>query len=141
MNVPKSFWGETILTATYLTNRLPSRIVNYSNPIETLSRFFPNFDGFNHLSPRMFGCVAFVHIYALQGTEFDPCVLKCIFFGYSPTKKGYKCYHPASKRFFVTMDVSFNEKATFFFFLILIFKGSLSQKIRNSFLTYLFFLS
>ena len=64
MNVPKSFWGEVVLTATYLINSLPSRILNYSSPIETLSRFFPKFDSYNHLSPKIFGCVAFVHIHA-----------------------------------------------------------------------------
>ena len=62
MNVPKSFWGEVVLTATYLINRLASQILNYSSPIETLSRFFPKFDSYSHLSPKIFGCVAFVHI-------------------------------------------------------------------------------
>ena len=92
MNVPKSFWGEVVLTTTYLINRLPSWILNYSSSIETLSRFFPKFDGFNHLSPRIFGCVAFVHIYAHQRTKLDPRALKCIFVGYSPTKRSYKCF-------------------------------------------------
>ena len=87
MNIPKSFWGEAVLIATYLINRLPSPILNYSSPVETLSRFFPKFDGFNYLSPRIFGCVAFVHIYAHQRSKLDPRALKCIFVGYSPTKK------------------------------------------------------
>ena len=101
MNVPKSFWGEVVLTATFLINRLASQILNYSSPIETLSRFFPKFDGYNHLSPKIFGCVAFVHIHAHQRSKHDPRALKRIIVGYSPIKKkGYKCNNPASKRFF-----------------------------------------
>ena len=88
INVPKSFWGEVVLTTTYLINRLPSQILNYSSPIETLSRFFPKFEDFNHLSLRIIGCVVFVHIHARQRTKLDPRAPKCIFVGYSPTKKG-----------------------------------------------------
>ena len=34
--------------------------------------------------------------------------------GYSSTQKGYKCYHPPTKRFFVTADVTFEEGTPYF---------------------------
>lgn len=42
--------------------------------------------------------------------KFDPCAIKCVFVGYSMTKKGYKCFHPSSSRFYISKDVTFYEK-------------------------------
>ncbi|RVW92470.1 Retrovirus-related Pol polyprotein from transposon TNT 1-94 [Vitis vinifera] len=36
-NVPKSFWGEAVLTAAHLINRLPSRILGLKSPMDILS--------------------------------------------------------------------------------------------------------
>lgn len=36
------------------------------------------------------------------------------FLGYNTTQKGYKAYHPSTKRFFVSMDVTFHEHEMFF---------------------------
>ncbi|KAI5429937.1 hypothetical protein KIW84_034500 [Lathyrus oleraceus] len=34
--------------------------------------------------------------------------------GYSSTKKGYKCYHPPSHKFFVSRDLTFHEQESYF---------------------------
>ena len=39
---------------------------------------------------------------------------KCLFVGYSATQKGYKCYHPPSRKVFVSMDVTFFEQEAYF---------------------------
>jgi hypothetical protein len=46
--------------------------------------------------------------------KLDPRALKCVFVGYSTTQKGYKCYHPPSKKFFVSRDVTFHEGQAYF---------------------------
>ena len=68
----------------------------------------------SELTPKVFGCVVFVHIHDTNRGKLDPRALKCIFVGYSSKKKGYKCYHPASRKFFVSMDVTFVEKQPFY---------------------------
>jgi hypothetical protein len=88
--VPKSYWGDALLTATYLINRMPSRILDFKTPLELLSSPFSTSKG---VYPKVFYCVCFVHVHGLARSKLDPRALKCVFVGYSPTQKGYKCYH------------------------------------------------
>ena len=46
--------------------------------------------------------------------NLNPCVLKCIFVGYSSTQKGYKCYHPPTKNVLILADVTFVEDTSYF---------------------------
>ncbi|KAH9657194.1 retrovirus-related pol polyprotein from transposon RE1 [Citrus sinensis] len=111
--VPKQFWGEAILTASYLINRMPTRIFNFQSPLNVFTKFYPYAKVFTSLPPKIFGCIAFVHVHKQNRSKLDPRALKCVFLGYSPTRKGYKCYDPLSKKFFVTMDVTFFENRSF----------------------------
>ncbi|RDX90893.1 hypothetical protein CR513_27200, partial [Mucuna pruriens] len=36
------------------------------------------------------------------------------FVGYSSTQKGYRCYHPPSKKFLVSRDITFHEDKAYF---------------------------
>lgn len=40
--------------------------------------------------------------------------MRCVFLGYAAHKKGYRCYHPPTKRMFITLDVVFHENSIFF---------------------------
>ncbi|KAI5446331.1 hypothetical protein KIW84_014246 [Lathyrus oleraceus] len=44
----------------------------------------------------------------------NPCAVRCIFLGYASNKRGYKCYHPPSRKFFVSKDVTFHENVSYF---------------------------
>ncbi|KAL0316464.1 UNVERIFIED_CONTAM: Retrovirus-related Pol polyprotein from transposon RE2 [Sesamum radiatum] len=110
MHVPKSYWGDAVLTACYLINRMPSNVLNGDTPYSCL---FPDKPLFG-IAPRVFGCVCFVHIHSPSFDKLSPCFVKCIFLGYSQTQKGYRCYDPQSRRSFTSVDVTFFESTPFY---------------------------
>ena len=87
MNVPKTYWGEVVLVVAHLINRCPSKVLDFKEPINLLAQFYPHFHSFSLITPKIFRCVAFVHIQAHHRTKLDPQALKCIFISYSPNKK------------------------------------------------------
>jgi hypothetical protein len=66
------------------------------------------------LPPRVFGCVAYVHLHKNQRSKLDPYALRCLFLGYAVHQKGYRCYDPSTRGMYVTMDVTFVESEPFF---------------------------
>nr|KYP62136.1 Retrovirus-related Pol polyprotein from transposon TNT 1-94 [Cajanus cajan] len=114
MFVPKNYWGEAVLTATYLINKLPTRILNGISPIESLLSFIPSSSLISSLPSRVFGCTIFVHSHHPNRSKLDPKALKCVFIEYPSNKKRYKCYHPQSRRVFITMDVTFHKTQSFY---------------------------
>lgn len=70
-----------------------------------------------------------IGIFFIPGKEkWNPIAMKCIFVGYSRTQKGYRCYCPALRRFFVTADVTFFESTPYFC------KGEGSSDLFESFI-------
>jgi hypothetical protein len=82
--------------------------------MEMLSTFYPNLHTTNNIVLRIFRCVSFVHIHSQSRGKLDSKALKCVFVGYCSTQKGCKCYHPPSKKFNVSADVTFNEQESYF---------------------------
>ena len=101
--VPQRFWGDTILTACYLINRMPSSILGDQVPH---SLHFPNQPLFC-LPPRVFGCTFFVHILTPNQDKLYAKATKCIFLGYSHLQRRYCCYSPDTHQYFVSAEVAF----------------------------------
>jgi histone deacetylase 1/2 len=50
-HMPLKFWSEAFLTAAYLINRLPTRVIDNTCPLERLFHQSPNYSML-----RVFGC-------------------------------------------------------------------------------------
>jgi len=79
-------------------------------PHEVLS---PPFSTSKGVPPKVFGCICFVHVHGPARGKIDLRALKCVFVGYSPTQKGYKCYRPHRENNF-SIDVAFFEIKPYF---------------------------
>jgi hypothetical protein len=97
------------MTAIYLINRTPSRILGMKSPSELLfgeNKFV--------VPPKLFGSTCFVRDHIPTAGKLDPRVVKCVFMSYSSSQQGYKCWNPSTKRMFVSMDVTFRESEPFY---------------------------
>ncbi|PRQ58292.1 putative RNA-directed DNA polymerase [Rosa chinensis] len=112
-HMPKYLWGDAILASSHLINRLPSSVLHGKIPFAVLASHV-SLSSFHNLPARVFGCVVFVHIPKNQRSKLDARALKCVFVGYGGYQKGYKCYHPPTRKYYVTMDVTFFEDMSYF---------------------------
>lgn len=102
-HLPLTFWGDCVLTAVYLINRLPSPLLSTKSSFKLLYNRPPSLD---HL--RVFGCLCYTTVvHPLH--KFDPRAKRCVFVGYPTGHKGYKLYDLDNHKFFVSRDVKFCE--------------------------------
>ena len=99
-------------------------MLDNKSPVEVLKSFYPHFRTLNRLTPRVFGCTAFVHVRNQHRDKLDPRAIKCVFLGYSSNQKRYKCYNPSTIKFYISTNVTFTKNEPFF--LSPLFKGEIS---------------
>ena len=103
-NVPKRFWSDAVISACYLINRIPTRVLQDQSPFEVLNKLKPSL---SHL--RVFGSLCYVLIPGDMRNKLEPKSTKAMFVGYSTTQRGYKCFDPQTRRLLVSRDVKFIE--------------------------------
>lgn len=101
--LPDYLWGECILHAAHIINRLPSAAINNQIPFQVLLNKAPQY---HYL--KVFGCLAYATVVGHKA-KFDSRARKCIFLGYTSGTKGYKLLDLDSKEMFLSRDVRFYE--------------------------------
>jgi hypothetical protein len=103
-SLPASYWAEALHTATHLLNRLPSKAVSHPTPYFALYSTAPSYD---HL--RVFGCACYPNTSATAPHKLSPRSTRCLFLGYSPDYKGYRCLDLTSHRIIISRHVVFDD--------------------------------
>ena len=116
--LPGFLWGEALKTATYISNRVPSKAVS-ATPFEIWNERKPSFDHFH-----VWGCKAEARMYHPNEKKLDPRTISCYFIGYSEKSKGYKFYCPQAHtriqethnaKFFEDQDIAELSQGSFIF--------------------------
>lgn len=103
--LPLHIWGDCILTAAYITNRLPTLILHNKTSYEILHKTKPDYS-----LMKVFGCLAFAYNPSLTKKKFQARGVPCVMMGYAANKKGYKHLNLKAKAMFVSRDdVKFQE--------------------------------
>jgi hypothetical protein len=101
--MPTEFWGEAMITAVYLQNRLSTKSLAGRTPYEVWHGRKP---AVNHL--RVFGCRAFVK----QLSHVDKLADRSragVFIDYADGAKAYRILDPAARQVCTARDVMFDE--------------------------------
>ncbi|PKU70959.1 Retrovirus-related Pol polyprotein from transposon TNT 1-94 [Dendrobium catenatum] len=103
-SIPYKYWPDTVLTASYLINRMPSQNTKNKSPYQLLYNKTPDYSIL-----RAYGCECFPWIPPQNRHKLAPRATSCIFLGYSPSYKGYKCLHPTNNKITISRHVTFHE--------------------------------
>ena len=100
------FWGEAVLMAAYIHNRLRSSTRNDMSPI---AHWTGKEGGLGHL--RVFGSTAWVHIPKEKRCKLDPRSRKCILVGYDEDvgSKVYRLQDPEHMTILQSRDIIIDE--------------------------------
>ena len=103
-SLPLKYWFDALATSIFLINRLPSSKLSNSSPYELLFQHPPDY---NFL--KVFGCQCFPWLKPYTSHKLQPKSIPCVFIGYHPSVKGYRCLDPLSGRIYLSKHVTFND--------------------------------
>ena len=101
-DLPISFWGYALETATFILNRVPSKAIE-KTPYHIWTGKSPNLSFL-----KIWGCEAYVK--RQISDKLAPKSDKCLFIGYPKETKGYYFYNAFENKVFVVRNGVFLEK-------------------------------
>ena len=105
-HAPQNLWGEAVMTAAHIKNRVPHSKTGSKTPEEVFTKRKASV---NHM--KVFGCKVEVLIpKVLRKHKFAARTWKGIFVGYAGRTMGYRVYDPLSRKVFIRRDVDFFEE-------------------------------
>ena len=103
---PFNLWGEALLCACHVHNRIPSKITKTS-PYELWNGRKPNLSYI-----RVWGCLAFYRVPNLKRTKLGPRAIKSVLVEYAENSKAYRLLDLESNVIVESRDVQFLEYKT-----------------------------
>jgi len=103
-SMPPFYWADALATATHLINRLPTKTLNMSTPFFALYGTHPSYHDL-----RAFGCTCYPNLTATTPHKLAPRSSLCVFIGYSPDHKGYRCLDLTTNRVIISRHIVFDE--------------------------------
>jgi histone deacetylase 1/2 len=100
-SMPLKYQDEAFLTATFLINLLPTKVLNLECPSEKLLPVKPNYD-----SLRTFGCACWPNIRPYNHRKLAFRSKRCAFLGYIPMHKGVRCVDISIGRISLSLEMS-----------------------------------
>lgn len=102
--LPNQFWGEAVVTANYIQNRVLTR-VKKRTPYELWYGRKPKVGNF-----QIFGSKCFVHVPTEKRQKLDNTGIEMTFFGYDEESKAYRCYNQSINKVVISRDVRFSPE-------------------------------
>jgi hypothetical protein len=114
-SLPQCYWVDAFQTASFLINRMLTTVLKNKSPLEVLFHKPPDYSLL-----KVFGCLCWPCLRPYTSHKLDFRSLPCVFLGYSPSHKGYRCLHLPTNRLYIYLAMSFLMKHNFLFLLLLL---------------------
>jgi histone deacetylase 1/2 len=102
--MPLKFWDEAFLVVVYLIKKIPSKVIDFTTPLEHLYRTKPD-----HSSLQIFGCACWPYLRPYNKRKLEFRSKECVFLGYNNIHKGFKMFDVNTGRVYISHDVMFDE--------------------------------
>ena len=102
-SLPNNLWGEALLTACHVNNRIPSIKTNVS-PYEVWKERKLKLKYF-----RLWGCIGFYRVHDPKSHKFRPRGIKSVSVGYAENSKAYRLLNLDTNVIVESIDVEFIE--------------------------------
>lgn len=103
-HLPLEFWGDCVLTAVFLINRIPTPLLHNKSPFQILTSKVPDYRGL-----RVFGCLVYCSTSSKNRHKFQPRAKPCVMIGYPAGYKGYKLLDLETNNIHISRNVVFHE--------------------------------
>ncbi|GMF37440.1 unnamed protein product [Phytophthora fragariaefolia] len=104
MEVDRQWWGEAVMTAAHIVNRVPNTALRDKSPFEVLTGVQPLLDYF-----RVFVAHGYVHLDKSKRAKWDARSHRRIFLGYADGSKAYRVWDCEDQRLVKTRTVVLDE--------------------------------
>lgn len=102
--IPLEYWGDCVLTAVFLINRLPTPLLNNQSPFEVMTSKKPDYSGL-----RVLGCLCYRSTSSKNRHKFQLRARPSVFLGYPSGCKGYKVLDLETNEIHITRNIVFHE--------------------------------